>query len=88
MPKGQKFSSLKSCKMIAKGCLYNVVRVKDLECETLSIESVLVVREFPDVFPILNFQEFHPNGKLTLALIYYPMRISFEFLHIVRLRLN
>ena len=37
--------------MIAKGYLYHVVRVMDLKCETPSIESVPVVREFPEVFP-------------------------------------
>ena len=36
--------------MIAKDCLYCVVRVYDLECETPPIESVLVVRKFLKVF--------------------------------------
>ena len=50
MPSGQIFSCLKACKMIDKGCLYHVVRVKDLECENPSTESVPVVRELPKVF--------------------------------------
>ena len=37
--------------MIDNGCLYHVLRVKDLECKPLSIETVLLVRDFPDVFP-------------------------------------
>ena len=37
--------------MIAKDCLYHVLRVEDLECENPSIETVPVVREFPEVFP-------------------------------------
>ena len=49
--RGQIISCLKACKMIAKGCSYHVVRVKDLECETPSIQLVPVVREFPKVFP-------------------------------------
>ena len=51
MPRGQIISCLKSCMMISKGCLYHVVRVKDLECETPSIESVPVLREFPEFLP-------------------------------------
>ena len=51
MPQGKTISCLKVVKMIAKGCLYHVLRVKDVECETPSTESVLVLREFPEVFP-------------------------------------
>ena len=50
MPWGQIISCLKVYKLIAKGCLYHVVRVKDLSCETPFIESVPVVRKFPKVF--------------------------------------
>ena len=48
--RGQINSSMKAWKLISKCFPYNVVRVKDLECETSSIESVHVVREFPKVF--------------------------------------
>ena len=51
MPRGQVISFLKVCKMIAKGFVYHVVSVKDLECETPSIEEVPVMMEFPLVFP-------------------------------------
>ena len=51
MSRGQIISCLKACKMIDNGCLYYVGRVKDLECETPSIKSVPVVREFSEVFP-------------------------------------
>ncbi|KAH0729809.1 hypothetical protein KY289_000997 [Solanum tuberosum] len=37
--------------MILKGCIYNLVRVRDVDSETPSLESVPVVNEFPDVFP-------------------------------------
>ncbi|KAF3655040.1 hypothetical protein FXO38_14859 [Capsicum annuum] len=37
--------------MISKGCVYHPVQVKDSSSETSVLESVLVVREFPDVFP-------------------------------------
>ena len=51
MRRGQVISCFKTGKMIDKGCLYHVVRVKELECETPSIESVPVVRDYPKVFP-------------------------------------
>src|SRR5688572_17238643 len=44
-------SCLKARKMIAKGCIYHLVRVRDENSETPSIESVSVVNEFVDVFP-------------------------------------
>ena len=37
--------------MIAKGCLYHIVRVRDLESEVPQIELVPVLRKFLDVFP-------------------------------------
>ena len=30
--RGRIISCLKACKMISKGCLYHIVRVKDLDC--------------------------------------------------------
>ena len=50
-PKGHIISGLKSCKMISKGFLYYIVRIKDLDSEVPPIELVLVVREFLEVFP-------------------------------------
>ena len=34
-------SCVKACKLIAKGCIYHIVRVRDLETEVPPIESVL-----------------------------------------------
>ncbi|KAH0680772.1 hypothetical protein KY284_021857 [Solanum tuberosum] len=51
IPRGQFISCLMACKMISKGCIYHIVRVKDIESETSPLESVPVVREFPEVFP-------------------------------------
>ena len=53
MARGQIISCVKACKIIAKVCLYHMVRVKDIECEIPSIESVLGVRELPDFFLII-----------------------------------
>ncbi|KAH0723877.1 hypothetical protein KY290_005311 [Solanum tuberosum] len=38
-------------KMISKGYIYHLVRVKDSSSETPTLESVLVVNKFPEVFP-------------------------------------
>ena len=48
--RGQIFSCLKACKMIYKGCLYHIVRVKHLISKALPLESVPVVRDFPEFF--------------------------------------
>ena len=37
--------------MISKGCVYHLVHVKDSSSETPSLESVLVVNKYSDVFP-------------------------------------
>ncbi|KAH0669077.1 hypothetical protein KY289_023570 [Solanum tuberosum] len=49
--KGRFISCIKARKLISKGCLYHLVRVRDVESKTLLIESVPVVNEFLDVFP-------------------------------------
>ena len=36
--------------MISKGCLYNIVRVKDLDFKTPPIELVPTVKKFLEVF--------------------------------------
>ena len=51
IPRGRIISYLKPCKIISKGCLYNIVRVKDLDSENHPIEFVPIVREYLEVFP-------------------------------------
>ncbi|KAH0661557.1 hypothetical protein KY284_026488 [Solanum tuberosum] len=51
VPRGRIISCLKSCKLISKGCLYHIVRVKDLESKIPSLDSVPVVKDFLEVFP-------------------------------------
>ena len=50
-PMGQFISYLKARKMISKGYLYHLVRVKDSSFETPTLELVPVVCDFPKVFP-------------------------------------
>ncbi|KAH0650175.1 hypothetical protein KY284_030087 [Solanum tuberosum] len=51
MPKVQFVSCLKARKMIFKGCIYHLVRVRGVDSETPTLESVPVVNEFSEVFP-------------------------------------
>ncbi|XP_070008646.1 uncharacterized protein [Nicotiana sylvestris] len=48
--RGRFISYLKARKMIRKGCIYHLVRVQDVEVESPTIQSILVVNKFPDVF--------------------------------------
>ena len=50
-PMGRFISYLKSRKMISKGNLYHLVRVKDCKLENPTLVSVLLVCKFPEVFP-------------------------------------
>ncbi|XP_070009750.1 uncharacterized protein [Nicotiana sylvestris] len=49
--RGKFISYLKARKMIRKGYIYHLVQVRDVEIESPTIQSILVVNEFPDVFP-------------------------------------
>ena len=53
--------------MIDKGCLYHVVRVNDLECETPSIDSVFVVTDYLEVFPN-DLPEIPPEPKIDFSI--------------------
>ena len=37
--------------LVSKGCIYHIVRVNDSSVEIPPIQKVLVVKEFPKVFP-------------------------------------
>ena len=49
--RGQIISCLKSCIIVSKGCLYHIMRVKDLGSKDPLLESVPIVKDFLDVFP-------------------------------------
>ncbi|XP_060182450.1 uncharacterized protein LOC132612133 [Lycium barbarum] len=51
VPRGRFISYLKARKMISKGYIYHLVRVKDSDAQTPTLQSVPVVNEFPEVFP-------------------------------------
>ena len=48
MPRGQFVSYLKARKMISKGCVYHIMRMRDVESKTPILESVWVVKEFSE----------------------------------------
>ncbi|KAH0633127.1 hypothetical protein KY284_035913 [Solanum tuberosum] len=50
-PMSRFISYLKARKMISKGYLYHLVRVKDSSSESPTLKSVPIVNEFPEVFP-------------------------------------
>ncbi|XP_070042619.1 uncharacterized protein [Nicotiana tomentosiformis] len=50
-PKGKFISYLRARKFIAKGCIYHLVHVRDIDKEPSTLQSVPIVNEFPTVFP-------------------------------------
>ena len=48
---GRFISYLKTRKIISKGYVYHLVRIKNSSLETPTLESVPIVSEFPEVFP-------------------------------------
>ena len=49
--KGQVISCLRACKMISKGCIYHIVRVKYLESINPPLELAPIVKNFLEFFP-------------------------------------
>ncbi|XP_070014392.1 uncharacterized protein [Nicotiana sylvestris] len=50
-PRGGFISYIKMRKMIAKGCIYHIVRVRDADVEIPTLQSIPVVKRYADVFP-------------------------------------
>ncbi|KAH0700890.1 hypothetical protein KY284_015105 [Solanum tuberosum] len=50
-PRGKFISYLKAKKMMFKGYICHLVRVKNIDVEPPTLQSIPVVNEFPDVFP-------------------------------------
>ncbi|XP_070034782.1 uncharacterized protein [Nicotiana tomentosiformis] len=50
-PRGRFISYLKARKMIAKGCIYHIVRVRDVDAQIPTLQSIPIVKEYADVFP-------------------------------------
>ncbi|XP_070015581.1 uncharacterized protein [Nicotiana sylvestris] len=65
--KGRFISYYKATKMIKKGCIYHLVQVIDTDAEAPSLESVLVVNEFSDVFPD-ELPRIPPNREIDFGI--------------------
>ncbi|XP_070010793.1 uncharacterized protein [Nicotiana sylvestris] len=61
-PKGKFISYIRAWKFIAKGCIYHLVHVRDIDKEPATLQSVPIVNEFPTVFPD-ELPGIPPKGK-------------------------
>ncbi|XP_070023681.1 uncharacterized protein [Nicotiana sylvestris] len=50
-PKGKFISYLRAWKFIAKGCIYHLIHVRDIDKELATLQLVPILNEFPTVFP-------------------------------------
>ncbi|KAH0775084.1 hypothetical protein KY290_012221 [Solanum tuberosum] len=71
VPRGRIIPCLKAYKLISKDCLYHIVRVKDLESEIPPLESVLVVKDFLEVFPD-DLPEIPPEQEIDFGIDLLP----------------
>ena len=82
---GKFISAIKAKKMIAHGCEGYLAHVIDTTKVQSKLEDVLIVREFPDVFPE-DLEDFHLRERLNFLSICYLMlnlflRHHIEWLH-------
>ncbi|KAH0655149.1 hypothetical protein KY290_030942 [Solanum tuberosum] len=70
-PMGRFMFYLKARKMISKGYLYHLVRVKDSSSETPTLESVPVVNEFQEVFPE-DLPRVSPEREIDFGIDLFP----------------
>ncbi|XP_070046755.1 uncharacterized protein [Nicotiana tomentosiformis] len=64
-------SYLKAQQMVEKGCMANLAFVRDIGADTPTIESILVVRNFSDVFPA-DLQGMPPDKDINFAINMVP----------------
>lgn len=56
MFKGRFISYVKAHKMISKGCIYHIVRVRNVESEACTLYSVSTISQFPDDLPSIPLE--------------------------------
>ena len=64
-------SYLKAFMMISRGCLYHIVRVKDLDSKNSTIELVPVVRELSSVF-LNDLSGIPPKQEIDFGIDFLP----------------
>ena len=70
-PKSHFISYLKARKLISKGCIYHLVRVKDTKSDTPTLQFVNVVNEFSNVFPN-DFPGILPDREIVFGIDLLP----------------
>ncbi|XP_070054881.1 uncharacterized protein [Nicotiana tomentosiformis] len=70
-PRGRFISYLKARKMIAKGCIYHIVRVRDADAEIPTLQSIPVVKEYADVF-LDELPGFPPEREIDFSIDLLP----------------
>ncbi|KAH0641960.1 hypothetical protein KY290_033563 [Solanum tuberosum] len=66
-PRGKFISYLKAKKMMSNGYICHLVRVKNIDVESPSLQSIPVVNEFPDVFPE-DLPGLPPEGEVEFGI--------------------
>ena len=70
-PRGHFISYLRARKLISKGCMYHLIRVKDSKVGNLPLESVPIVNEFPKVF-LEDLQGIPPDREIDFSIDVLP----------------
>ncbi|XP_070036764.1 uncharacterized protein [Nicotiana tomentosiformis] len=82
-PRGRFISYLNARKMIRNGYIYHLVWVQDVKAESLCIQSIPVVNEFPEVFPD-ELPSLPPEREIEFAIDTLPDTQPISFLrHII-----
>ncbi|XP_070007457.1 uncharacterized protein [Nicotiana sylvestris] len=74
-PKGRFISYLKARKMISKGYIYHFFHVRDVEAKPPTLQSILVVKEFPDVF-LDELPGLPPEREIEFSIDVLPDRMA------------
>nr|XP_016463287.1 PREDICTED: uncharacterized protein LOC107786335 [Nicotiana tabacum] len=70
-PRGRFISYRKARKMISKGYIYHLVRVKDADAQIPTLQSIPIVNEFLEVFPE-DLPGVPPNREIDLGIDLLP----------------
>ena len=77
-PKSHFISYLKARKLISKGCIYHLVRVKDTKSETPTLQSVNIANEFSYVFSD-DLPGIPPDREIEFGIDLLPILSPFLF---------
>ncbi|XP_049399822.1 uncharacterized protein LOC125863894 [Solanum stenotomum] len=69
--KGKFISYLRARKLIAKGCIYHMVHVHDIDKEPMTLQSIPIVNEFSMVFPD-DLPGIPPEREIDFTIVLLP----------------